>query len=111
MAATARGRIDELFENYVIALAAVDQCPESADGEVQRRLAQNVERAERAFADAAADGLHVDSAILEDAVKALADANTTSRGSLRDGHAIGALVTDLERGTELAVKVLAVARG
>jgi hypothetical protein len=111
MAGTARGRIDELFETYVIALAAIDQCPESAGDEVKRRLTENVERAEQAFAEAAADGLDLDSPVVGAAVTALTYANTASRVSLRDGQPIAALVTDLERATDLALEVLSAARG
>ena len=50
-------RVDPILENYLLALAGVDQCSGNAPETVRSRLAVNLERAERAYADAAADGL------------------------------------------------------
>ena len=57
MSGEPRGRVDRVLENYLLALAGVDQCDASALEEVKTRLAANAARAERAWADAEADGL------------------------------------------------------
>lgn len=109
MALAARGRVDEVFENYLLALAGADQCPDSASMETRQKLAANVERAERAFADAVADGLHGSSAALAQAVRDLADANEVSRVGFHNGRPIGDLLADLEQATGRAQVVLRVA--
>lgn len=110
MTASASGRVNELFETYILALAAADQCPESASKELKWRLEENVERAERAFADAAADGLRGESPIIDEVMRELADANRLTRAALRDGKAIAASLVDLENGTARAVRLLMAAR-
>ena len=95
-----------MFETYLLALAGVDQCPESAPQEVKDRLSENAERAEKAFADAAADGLLRSSADMERALADLVDANAASRDGLHQAKQIGALVGDLEKATRLAHNVL-----
>ena len=110
MTASASGRVDELFENYILALVAVDQCPESAGEELKWRLRENVERAEKAFADAVADGMRESSPALDEALRELADANLITRAALRDGKAISASLAELENGTAHAVRVLMMAR-
>jgi hypothetical protein len=98
-----------VFETYVLALAGVDQCPEGAPQEVKDRLAEDVERAEKAFADAAADGLLRSSADMERALADLVDANAASRDGLHQAKQIGALMRDLEKATRLALSVLTAA--
>lgn len=106
MASAARTRVGVVFENYLLSLAGVDQCPDSASDATRDRLEANVERAEKAFADAVADGLSGDSAGLAEAVRDLADANEAVRVAFHDGKAIGDLVADLEQATEQAGRVL-----
>ena len=57
VAPESKERVDPILENYLLALAGVDQCSQNAPETVRSRLAVNLERAERAYADAAADGL------------------------------------------------------
>ena len=110
MALAARGRVDEVFENYLLALAGADQCPDSASMEIRQKLAANIERAERAFADAVvADGLHGSSAALAQAIRDLANANEVSRAGFHSGRPIGDLLADLEQATGRAQGVLRVA--
>jgi hypothetical protein len=110
MTASASERLDELFESYILALVAVDQCPDSATEELKWRLRENVERAEKVFADGTADGLGSDSAVVDEEVRQLAEANLMTRTALRDGKAIAASLLDLENGTAHAVRVLMAAR-
>jgi hypothetical protein len=97
--------IDGLLDTYLLALAGVDQCPDSAPAEVKARLQANVERAERAFSDAAADGLVRDCSHLVPLVQRLFAANRLGRQSLRDAEPIGRLAGELERATCLAVEI------
>jgi hypothetical protein len=102
---TATEMIDCLLDTYLLALGGVDQCPDSAPPEVKGRLLANVERAERAFSDAAADGLVRDCSHLVPVVVQLLAANQLSRRSLRDAEPIARLVCELERATCLAVEI------
>ncbi|MGD9878669.1 MAG: hypothetical protein AB7F22_29860 [Reyranella sp.] len=97
--AESRERVDLLLENYLLALACVDQCSESAPETVRTRLALNLERAERLYADAAADGLAGEKRDIEAIHAALAKVNASTRAGLRDGWIIAELVTDLELAT------------
>ena len=102
---TATEMIDCLLDAYLLALGGVDQCPDSAPPEVKGRLLANVERAERAFSDVAADGLVRDCSHLVPVVERLFAANRLSRQSLRDAEPIARLVCELERATCLAVEI------
>jgi hypothetical protein len=102
---TASEMIDYLLDAYLLALAGVDQCPDSAPPEVRGRLLANMERAERAFSDAAADGLIRDCSHLVPVVRQLLAANQVSRRSLRDAEPIARLVCELEKATCLAVEI------
>lgn len=99
-------RVDRVLENYLLALAGVDQCSVSAPEEMKNRLAANLERAERAYADAAADGLVDMAGEMEDELGALADANEKSRAALHGGVPMTDLLADLELGTDHARRVL-----
>jgi hypothetical protein len=99
-------RVDRVLENYLLALAGVDQCAVSAPDDMKSRLAGNLERAERAFADATADGLADLSGDMEAELQALAVANERSRAGLHGGVPIADLLADLERGTEHARRIL-----
>ena len=101
-----RERVDPILENYLLALAGVDQCSGSAAELVRSRLAVNLERAERAYADAAADGLVEVSADMEADLGALEGTNEQSRRRLHGGAPITDLLVDLELGTEQANRVV-----
>jgi hypothetical protein len=109
MASVSKERVDQLFENYLLALAGVDQCSDSAPDTVINRLAANLDEAERAFSDAAADGLLDESAPLDAEMRELSKANERSRTGLRDGKPIADLLADLEQGTAHALRALKVA--
>lgn len=102
---TATEMIDCLLDAYLLALGGVDQCPDGAPPEVKGRLQANVERAERAFTDAAADGLVRDCSHLVPVIRQLLAANRLSRDSLRDAEPIARLVCELEKATCLAVEI------
>ena len=102
---TATEMIDCLLDAYLLALGGVDQCPDSAPPELKGRLLANVERAERAFSAAAADGLVRDCSHLVPMVGQLLAANRLGRQSLRDAEPIARLVSDLEKATCLAVEI------
>src|SRR5476649_1154160 len=102
---TAAEMIDCLLDAYLLALAGVDQCPDSAPPEVKGRLLANVERAERAFSDAAADGLRRDCSHLVPVVRQLFAANRLGRQSLRNAEPIARLVSELDQATCLAVEI------
>jgi hypothetical protein len=104
---TAMDRIDSVLETYLLALAGFDQCPDSVPPLVKDRLAANVERAERAFSDAAADGLHRTTAAVEAVLCSLDLANERARLCLRQAKPIAALAIDLEAATALATELLA----
>lgn len=106
----ARTHVDEMFETYMLSLAGVDQCPDSALPSVKNRLEANVERAEQAFADAVADGLNGDSSVIVDAVYRLAKANEASRAGFHDGKSINDLLDALELATEHARALLRTSR-
>lgn len=99
MIAISRARIDLLLENYLLALACVDQCSDCAPEPVRTRLALNLERAERLYADAAADGLAGREAGSDSLHEALNKVNASTRAGLRDGWIIAELVSDLELAT------------
>lgn len=102
---TATEMIECLLDAYLLALGGVDQCPDSAPPEVRSRLLANVERAERAFSDAAADGLVRDCSHLMPVVRQLLSANRLSRRSLCDAEPVARLVCELEKATCLAVEI------
>jgi hypothetical protein len=99
-------RVDPILENYLLALAGVDQCSQSAPDIVRSRLAVNLERAERAYSDAAADGLVEVSDEMEAELDTLASANQESRRRLHRGAPITDLLVDLEQGTEQANRIV-----
>jgi len=106
MPPVSRERVDRIFENYLLALAGVDQCSESAPDDVRSRLAANADKAEQAYTDAAADGLVGGSPGIDDEVRGLAQANERSRIALHDGRPMGSVLVDLEQGTAHAFGVL-----
>lgn len=106
VAPVSRERVDPILENYLLALAGVDQCSQSAPETVRSRLAVNLERAERAYADAAADGLVEVSDDMEVELDTLARANQESRRRLHRGAPINDLLVDLEQGTEQANRIV-----
>lgn len=99
-------RVDPILENYLLALAGVDQCSQSAPETVRSRLAVNLERAERAYSDAAADGLDDVSGDMEAELGALARVNEQSRRRLHRGASITDLLVELEQGTEQANRIV-----
>ena len=99
-------RVDPILENYLLALAGVDQCSTNAPETVTSRLAVNLERAERAYADAAADGLVDVSAEMEDELETLARTNGQSRRRLHGGAPITDLLVELELGTDQASRIV-----
>jgi hypothetical protein len=106
MPPVSKERVDQIFENYLLALAGVDQCSDSAPEDVRSRLAANVDRAEQAYTDATADGLVDGSPGIDDEVRSLAQANERSRIALHDGRPIAVVLVDLEQGTAHAFAVL-----
>lgn len=66
----------------------------------------NLERAERAYSDAAADGLVEVSDDMEAELGTLARANQESRLRLHRGAPITDLLVDLEQGTEQANRIV-----
>jgi hypothetical protein len=106
VAPVSKERVDPILENYLLALAGVDQCSTNAPETVRRRLAVNLEKAERAYADAAADGLVDVSADMEAELQALERTNEQSRRRLHAGAPITDLLVELELGTEQASRVV-----
>ena len=106
MAPMSKEHVDHILENYLLALACVDQCSANAPDDVKGRLAANLERAERAYADAAADGLLDIPVSLGAAFRTLGQANEGSRIRLHDGTPIADLLADLERNTEQADRIV-----
>lgn len=102
-------RIDAVFETYLLALAGRDQCPDSAPPLVKHGLALNLDRAERAYAFAVADGLETSIPALDTAVAALAAANAAARGRLHQPRPMASVLADLEEATRFALAVLAAA--
>ena len=99
-------RVDPILENYLLALAGLDQCSQNAPENVRSRLAVNLERAERAYADAAADGLVDVSAEMDAELSGLAGVNEQSRRRLHRGAPITDLLLDLEQGTDHANRIV-----
>jgi hypothetical protein len=99
-------RVDPILENYLLALAGVDQCSQNASDTIRSRLAVNLERAERAYADAMADGLVEVSVDMEAELSALERVNEQSRSRLHRGASITDLLVDLEQGTEQANRIV-----
>lgn len=99
-------RVDPILENYLLALAGLDQCSQSAPETVRSRLSVNLERAERAYADAAADGLVDVSVDMEAELGTLVRVNEQSRRRLHRGASITDLLVDLEQGTEQANRIV-----
>jgi len=106
VAPVSKERVDPILENYLLALAGVDQCSQNAPEVVRSRLAVNLERAERAYSDAAADGLDDVSTDMEAELGALARVNGQSRQRLHRGASIADLLVELEQGTELANRIV-----
>ncbi len=106
MAPASKERLDHVLENYLLALAGVDQCAVSAPDDIKNRLAANLERAERAYADATADGLADWPRAIDVEVEALAQANERSRLSLHGATPMAELLAHLERGTDHANRVI-----
>jgi hypothetical protein len=106
VAPASKERLDHVLQNYLLALAGVDQCAVSAADDLKNRLAANLERAERAYADAAADGLAEWPRTIDIEVEALAKANERSRLALHSGTPIIELLGHLERGTDHANRVI-----
>jgi len=106
MTPVSKERIDPILENYLLALAGVDQCAASAPESVKSRLAVNLERAEQAYADATADGLVEVPTAMDADLRALAEANEQCRIQLHGGTPITDLVTDLEQGTYQAARIV-----
>ena len=106
VAPLSKERVDPILENYLLALAGVDQCSANAPETVTRRLAVNLERAERAYADAAADGLVEVSADMETELQALEQTNEQSRRRLHGGAPITDLLVELEQGTDQANRIV-----
>ena len=106
MAALGTDCIDSLLETYLLALAGLDQCPDTAPRLVSDRLAANVERAERVFSDAAAGGLERASPAMQAVAHRLDLANEEARRGLRQAKPIATLVDDLERATALAAGMI-----
>ena len=99
IAIASRQRIDLLLENYLLALACVDQCSECVAENLRVRLVLNLERAERLYSDAAADGLAGGRQGIDTILEALVSVNASTRAGLRDGWIITELLTDLELAT------------
>jgi len=99
-------RVDPILENYLLALAGADQCSQNAPETVRSRLAVNLERAERAYSDAAADGLDDVSVDMEAELGALSRVNERSRRRLHRGTSITDLLIELEQGTEQANRIV-----
>jgi hypothetical protein len=106
VAPVSKERVDPILENYLLALAGLDQCSQSAPETVRSRLAVNLERAERAYADAAADGLVDVSAEMEAELCGLAEVNEQSRRRLHRVAPITDLLVELEQGTEQANRIV-----
>src|SRR4030095_2873668 len=99
-------RVDPILENYLLALAGVDQCSANAPETVTSRLAVNLERAERAYADAAAAGVVEVAADMEAELQALERTNEQSRRRLQGGAPITDLLVELEQGTDQANRIV-----
>ena len=106
VAPVTKDRVDPILENYLLALAGVDQCSQNAPETVRSRLAVNLERAERAYADAAADGLTEVSPDTDVELGALARINEDTRRRLHRGASITDLLVELEQGTEQANRIV-----
>lgn len=98
-AVVSRQRIELLLENYLLALACVDQCSEFVPENLKARFALNLERAERLYSDAAAGGLAGGQQGTDAILEALGSVNASTRAGLRDGWMITELLTDLELAT------------
>ena len=106
MSVVARQRVDSILENYLLALAGCDQCAASAPEDLKVRLTANVARAERAWSDAAADGLVDEPAGLSVELEALAGLNRRARKALHDAQPIAELLETLEAGTDRATRIV-----
>ncbi len=109
MAPVYKERVDHILENYFLALACVDQCPASAAAAVKSRLAATLDRGERAYADAAADGLLDISEAIDADLQALGQANERARARLHGGTPSTHLLAALEHNPEHADRILRVA--
>ena len=105
IAVASRQRIDLLLENYLLALACVDQCSECMPETLRSRLALNLERAERLYSDAAADGLAGGRQGTDAILEALVSVNASTRAGLRYGWIITELLSDLELATKHAKRL------
>jgi hypothetical protein len=105
---TPKERVGEFFENYLLALTAIDRCPAIARKAIKVGLTENADQADRALGRAIADGLKKNSRSVESAVKNLAEANRTARDALRGDQAIAKILGFLQQTTQFASGVLAV---
>ena len=106
MSADPRRPIDCILENYLLALACQDQCDASAPDDLRNRLAANLARAERAWADATADGLAEVPPDAEAELETLAGLAVRVRAALNAAAPIASLLTTLESGTDRAIRVV-----
>jgi hypothetical protein len=108
MPASATDRVDQVLENYLLALAGIDCCPNAASLILKAAFAENAVTADRAWRKAIADKSSTgSSSTMEGVVAALATANRASRDALHSAEDMGTLLGLLQRGTRLAVKAAA----
>ena len=103
MPTNAKDRVDQVFENYLLALAGIDVCPNAASAILKAAFAENAVTADRAWHKAIAEKRN-NSSTMEGIVAALAVANRASRDALHNAEDMGTLLGRLQRGTRLAVK-------
>lgn len=106
MSMTPKERLDEFLENYMLALAGVDKCPDNAPATIRARLADNALAADSALSNAIADELKKSDPTIDAAIAELANANEVSRNALRQTNQIAQVLGLLQRGTTLATRVL-----
>lgn len=108
MPASSKDRVDQVLENYLLALAGIDCCPNAASAILKAAFAENAVTADRAWHRAVADKSSTGSSqTMEGVVEALATANRASRDALHNAEDTGTLVGLLQRGTRLAVRAAA----
>ena len=100
----AKDRIDQVLENYLLALAGIDVCPNAASAILKAAFAENAVTADRAWHKAVADKRMPNNSSMEGIAAALATANRASRDALHNAEDMGRLLGLLQRGTRLAVK-------
>lgn len=108
MPSNAKDRVDQVLENYLLALAGIDVCPNAASAIMKGAFAENAVMADRAWHKAVADKRALSSSpAMESIVAPLATANRASRDALHNAEDMGTLLGRLQRGTRLAVKAAA----